>query len=175
MGGLVSSLGEMICGNLRICAYKIDLDSHYDHFLEVPPPELLLHRFLSIHSFLCVADMVEQLKAQFEEALQKYKEIENDREKYMNSRQQLESQLTENTLVKSEFEYLDEDAKVYKLIGACLVRQDIPEARANVDKRLEYINAEIKRVDESLSDFKEKADEQKAKLLELQQKLAAAK
>ncbi|EPB74982.1 prefoldin subunit [Ancylostoma ceylanicum] len=140
MGGLVSSLGEMICGNLRICVH-----------------------------------MVEQLKAQFEEALQKYKEIENDREKYMNSRQQLESQLTENTLVKSEFEYLDEDAKVYKLIGACLVRQDIPEARANVDKRLEYINAEIKRVDESLSDFKEKADEQKAKLLELQQKLAAAK
>ncbi|ETN73756.1 prefoldin subunit [Necator americanus] len=84
--------------------------------------------------------MAEQLKLQFEEALQKYKEIENDREKYINSRQQLESQLTENTL---EFEYLDEDAKVYKLIGACLVRQDILEAKANVEKRLEYITAEM--------------------------------
>ncbi|KAK6738096.1 hypothetical protein RB195_020290 [Necator americanus] len=122
-----------------------------------------------------VTVMAEQLKLQFEEALQKYKEIENDREKYINSRQQLESQLTENTLVKSEFEYLDEDAKVYKLIGACLVRQDILEAKANVEKRLEYITAEIKRVDDNLSDFKEKIETQKTKLLEIQQKLAAAK
>ncbi|VDM53683.1 unnamed protein product [Angiostrongylus costaricensis] len=105
--------------------------------------------------------MSEQLKAQFEQALQKYKEIESgewfgavqfvllflpkclDREKYISDRQQLESQLTENTLVKSEFDYLDEDAKVYKLIGACLIRQDIAEARVNVEKRLEYITAEI--------------------------------
>ncbi|KJH45482.1 prefoldin subunit [Dictyocaulus viviparus] len=119
--------------------------------------------------------MSEQLRLEFEQALQKYKEIESDREKYVSSRQQLESQLTENTLVKSEFEYLDEDAKVYKLIGACLVRQDITEARANVDKRLEYITAEIKRVDDNLSDFKEKAEAQKAKLFELQQKLSATK
>ncbi|KIH54118.1 prefoldin subunit [Ancylostoma duodenale] len=76
--------------------------------------------------------MVEQLKAQFEEALQKYKEIENGESLWF--------------LMLHEFEYLDEDAKVYKLIGACLVRQDIPEAKANVDKRLEYINAEIKAV-----------------------------
>nr|CDJ93540.1 Prefoldin beta domain containing protein [Haemonchus contortus] len=117
----------------------------------------------------------EQLKAQFEEALQKYKEIENDREKYISNRQHLESQLTENTLVKSEFDFLEEDAKVYKLIGACLIRQDIAEARANVEKRLEYINAEIKRVDDSLADSKEKAEAQKAKLLEMQQKFAAAK
>uniref|UniRef100_A0A0K0CT39 Tetratricopeptide repeat protein n=1 Tax=Angiostrongylus cantonensis TaxID=6313 RepID=A0A0K0CT39_ANGCA len=105
--------------------------------------------------------MSEQLKAQFEQALQKYKEIESgewfdavqfvlsffskclDREKYISDRQQLESQLTENTLVKSEFDYLDEDAKVYKLIGACLIRQDIAEARVNVEKRIEYITAEI--------------------------------
>ncbi|KAK6044407.1 hypothetical protein COOONC_18088 [Cooperia oncophora] len=65
----------------------------------------------------------EQLKAQFEEALQKYKEIEAG--------------------LFPEFDFLDEDAKVYKLIGACLIRQDIAEARTNVDKRLEYINAEM--------------------------------
>ena len=38
---------------------------------------------------------------------------------------------------------MDSDAKVYKLIGAVLVRQDLAEARVNVDKRLEYINAEM--------------------------------
>ncbi|KAJ1351040.1 hypothetical protein KIN20_006978 [Parelaphostrongylus tenuis] len=119
--------------------------------------------------------MSEQLKAQFEQALQKYKEIESDREKYISNRQQLESQLTENTLVKSEFDYLDEDAKVYKLIGSCLIRQDIAEARGNVEKRLEYITAEIKRVDDNLSDLKEKTEAQRAKLLELQQKFNAAK
>lgn len=38
---------------------------------------------------------------------------------------------------------MDTDAKVYKLIGAVLVRQELDEARSNVDKRLEFIESEM--------------------------------
>ena len=37
---------------------------------------------------------------------------------------------------------LDEDANVYKLIGAVLIKQDLVEAKSNVGKRLEFISNE---------------------------------
>lgn len=41
-----------------------------------------------------------------------------------------------------ELDLIKDESKVYKLIGSALVPQDIEEARANVNKRLEYIKAE---------------------------------
>lgn len=42
-----------------------------------------------------------------------------------------------------EFSVLNEDANIYKLIGPVLVKQDRAEAVMNVDKRLEFIEAEM--------------------------------
>lgn len=41
-----------------------------------------------------------------------------------------------------ELSLLEGDARVFKLIGPVLVPQDLEEARANVDKRMEYIASE---------------------------------
>ncbi|KAK6264490.1 hypothetical protein SCA6_019924 [Theobroma cacao] len=65
-------------------------------------------------------------------------------------------QLGENELVLKELDLLNEDANVYKLIGPVLVKQDLAEANANVRKRIEYISAELKRLDASLQDLEEK-------------------
>lgn len=46
-------------------------------------------------------------------------------------------------LAMQELELLDDDANVFKLIGPVLVKQDLAEAKANVNKRLEYITAEL--------------------------------
>ena len=71
--------------------------------------------------------------------------------------------------------------------GTCLIQifyfilllcaQDLEEARANVDKRLQYIEGEVKRNDSALSDLKKKQLEQKEvidgvqkSLIELSQK-----
>jgi prefoldin beta subunit len=40
-------------------------------------------------------------------------------------------------------ELLEEDGKVFKLIGPILIRQDLEDAKANVDKRLEFIKREL--------------------------------
>ena len=45
---------------------------------------------------------------------------------------------------------MEEDAAVYKLIGPALIKQDVTEAKANVDKRIEYITAEMTRSEKSV-------------------------
>lgn len=91
----------------------------------------------------------------------------------MAARQKLETQLTENNIVKEvtrrslslqdklvsglvllvlnkswcvslqELDLLESTNTVYKLIGPVLVKQDLDEAKATVTKRLEYINGEM--------------------------------
>ena len=46
-----------------------------------------------------------------------------------------------------ELDLLNEENKVYKLIGPALVSVDIVDAKQNVAKRLEFIEAEIKKID----------------------------
>ncbi|CAI2310842.1 unnamed protein product [Caenorhabditis sp. 36 PRJEB53466] len=113
----------------------------------------------------------------FEEEVAKLKLLEKDRDKYFKNRQEMEMKLTESKNVKAELDLMDADAKIYKLIGAVLVRQELEEARSTVDKRLEFIDSEIKRVEASISDISKKSNEQRDKVIGMQsvlQKLAAA-
>lgn len=63
--------------------------------------------------------------------------------KVLNQRRQLDGQLNENIMVKEELELLKEENDVFKLIGPVLVKQDLYEAKQNVDKRIDYIKAEL--------------------------------
>ena len=54
------------------------------------------------------------------------------------------SQFNENTLVKGELDLMDETGKVYKLVGPVMMDVDLEEAKQNVNKRLEFIETEIK-------------------------------
>lgn len=66
-----------------------------------------------------------------------------DYAKAVESRQRLDSQLQENKLVQDEFKLLKDDANIYKLIGPVLTKQDKTEAVTNVDKRIDFIQAEM--------------------------------
>ncbi|XP_039053097.1 prefoldin subunit 6-like [Hibiscus syriacus] len=80
-------------------------------------------------------------------------------------------QLGENELVLKELDLLNEDANVYKLIGPVLVKQDLAEANANVRKRIEYISAELKRLDGSLQDLEEKQHSKREAISKVQQRI----
>ncbi|KAG4163084.1 hypothetical protein ERO13_D01G149300v2, partial [Gossypium hirsutum] len=80
-------------------------------------------------------------------------------------------QLGENELVLKELDLLNEDANVYKSIGPVLVKQDLAEANANVRKRIEYISAELKRLDGSLQDLEEKEHSKREAILKVQQRI----
>lgn len=64
--------------------------------------------------------------------------------------------MLECTCELQELGLVDDDANVYKLIGPVLVKQDSVEAKTNVEKRLEFIGSELKRLDSQLQGIEEK-------------------
>merc|ERR1712170_218024 len=85
--------------------------------------------------------------------------LQKTQQKTLSARQTLDSQLNENKLVKEELDHLETGANVFKLVGPALIRQDLDEAKGNVDKRIEYISGELKRQDEALADLDKKQEE----------------
>ncbi|ORX58477.1 Prefoldin [Piromyces finnis] len=119
------------------------------------------------------------LEQQLEKAVKEYQDIQRDFTKTVTSRQQLESQKQENEAIQQEFKELKDDSVIYKMIGPVLVKQDRADATQNVDKRLEYINGEIKRIEKLIKDLEEKQEKKKNEVATLQlqfqqQKQAAA-
>lgn len=113
--------------------------------------------------------MAEAIQKKLKAEVEKYAQIQKDVSKSMSARQKLETQLTENNIVKEELDMLESTNTVYKLIGPVLVKQDLGEAKANVGKRLEYINGEIQRHDTMLKDMEKKSDQHREVLASLQQ------
>ncbi|VDK49208.1 unnamed protein product [Anisakis simplex] len=151
------------------CSSKLELRSTNFDFRIGGDTKILrgLSLYFCLRRQIMTASM-DPLKSRFEEELTKFKRLEKDRERNMLNRQQLEGQLTENSLVKTELDLLDDDATVYKLIGPVLVKQDLSEARQNVDKRIDYINTEIKRLEETMADAEKKQEEQRIALMKIQ-------
>ncbi|XP_060069731.1 prefoldin subunit 6-like [Ylistrum balloti] len=117
-----------------------------------------------------MADIQKKLQADIE----KYQQLQKDYQKVVSQRQQLDGQLNENTLVKEEFARLEEGANVYKMIGPVLVKQSIPEAKQNVQKRIDYITGELKRHEVSIKDFEKKQETCRESLAKYQQQLQQA-
>ncbi|XP_058810178.1 prefoldin subunit 6 isoform X2 [Phymastichus coffea] len=88
--------------------------------------------------------MVEEIKKNLQEEIENFKQVQKDYHKTLSRRQQLDSQMNENITVKEELNLLKVENKVFKLIGPVLVRQDLDEAKENVNKRMEFIKIEIK-------------------------------
>ena len=122
-------------------------------------------------------NVMEILQGKLQEELEKLQTAQKQQTAALAARQTLDSQLNENKLVKAEVDALEDSAKVYKLIGPALVRQEVKEAQGNVDKRIAYISGELKRQEESIKSFEKKQEEHRENLQNLQtqmQKLAQA-
>ncbi|BFG28103.1 hypothetical protein CerSpe_143770 [Prunus speciosa] len=111
-----------------------------------------------------------ELQRELEAKANDLSKIQKDISKNHQVRKKYTIQLGENELVLKELDLLSEDANVFKLIGPVLVKQDLAEARANVRKRIEYISAELKRLDTTLQDLDEKQNSKKETMLKLQQR-----
>ena len=122
-------------------------------------------------------NIMEIMQNQLQEGVEKLQSFQKQQQKTLSARQMLDSQLNENKLVKEEMDKVKSDTKVFKLIGPALVRQEVSEAKQNVDKRIEYITGELKRQDDMLADLEKQQDAEREKLQNLQtqmQKLAQA-
>ncbi|KAG0029684.1 hypothetical protein BGZ81_003519 [Podila clonocystis] len=114
------------------------------------------------------------LQRKFEAESAAYQTIQKDYSKAVESRQRLDSQLQENKIVQEEFALLKGDANIYKLIGPVLVKQEKAEAVTNVDKRIDFIQAEIDRVEKQLKELQEKTEKKRVELVQTQTMLQQA-
>ncbi|KAI5647307.1 hypothetical protein M9H77_33312 [Catharanthus roseus] len=112
-----------------------------------------------------------ELQRDLENKANDLSKLQKDVAKNHQVRKKYTIQLGENELVLKELDLLREDANVYKLIGPVLVKQDLAEARANVRKRIEYISAELKRLDATLQDLEDKQKSKQETVLKLQQRI----
>ncbi|CDH49677.1 prefoldin subunit 6 [Lichtheimia corymbifera JMRC:FSU:9682] len=108
------------------------------------------------------------LEAKLEAESKAFQQLQKELSSAIESRQRLDSQQQENEVVRKEFEHLEDDASVYKLIGPVLVKQEKAEAETNVKNRLELISKEIERVEKQLKDLTTKSEKKKAEIAELQ-------
>ncbi|KAF7227806.1 prefoldin subunit 6 [Nothobranchius furzeri] len=118
--------------------------------------------------------MADAIQKKLKAEVEKYAQMQKDVSKNMSARQKLETQLTENNIVKEELDLLDSSNTIYKLIGPVLVKQDLDEAKATVAKRLEYINGEVQRYETLLKDMEKKSEQHRELLTVLQQELQKA-
>lgn len=99
-----------------------------------------------------------------------YQTLNAEVQKLLATRQQLQSQVNENEMVLEELQRLSDDANVFKMIGPALIKQDPVEAKSNVNKRIEYIKAEIDRLDSQHKSLDAKKTAKENEIMNLQKK-----
>jgi len=117
---------------------------------------------------------LKELQMQLENQASALNKIQKDIGKNHQVRRQYTIQHGENEMVQKELELLEDDANVFKLIGPVLVKQDLAEAKANVNKRIEYITAELKRMDATLKTMEDQQNAKRDEVMKLQQRIQAA-
>lgn len=108
-------------------------------------------------------------KEAFEKLSLEFSNAQNQLSELMTARSQLETQYQENKIVLDEFQHLNEDSKIYKLTGPVLLPQQYEEAKLNVNKRIEFIEGEIKRVETKIEAQQKSIEESREKLVALRQ------
>jgi len=109
------------------------------------------------------------IRAKLEELAKEFQKLEAEGNQNHKSRQAFMQQQQETTMVKKELGMLKEgEDDVYKLVGPVLVKQDSAEAKANVDKRLEFIKGELARLDKQLESIDKRQIKKKEEIIKLQ-------
>eukprot|EP00928_Gymnodinium_smaydae_P059390 TRINITY_DN42701_c0_g1_i1.p1 TRINITY_DN42701_c0_g1~~TRINITY_DN42701_c0_g1_i1.p1 ORF type:complete len:129 (-),score=63.01 TRINITY_DN42701_c0_g1_i1:171-557(-) len=113
-------------------------------------------------------------KERMEKELEKFKAMQESLQKNYESRMSLVAQQQETELVKDEFENLEEDAVIFKLVGPVLVKQNSDDSKANVQKRLEYITGELDRSNKIIETAEKDIADKQQELVKMQQELQQA-
>ena len=112
-----------------------------------------------------------ELYKKYEFQIKEIESLEKEQSRIRIALSSFENKKNENSMVKSELGLLENDDVVYKLIGPILVKQEINEAKLQVDHRLEMINKEINKLDKNYRDNNSKIKENRKSLIEIQNKL----
>ena len=63
---------------------------------------------------------------------------------------------------------------MFKLVGPILVKQELGEAKVNVEKRLEFIKNELEKVQNNITEKEEEQAKSREKIIEIQKSMQAS-
>jgi prefoldin beta subunit len=86
----------------------------------------------------------------------------------------LTAQKSENESVKAEFLKMEPDAVIWKLVGPLLVKQDSSEALSNIEKRMEFIEAELTKAKTTIASFENEFETKRREFVQIQSELQTA-
>ena len=112
-----------------------------------------------------------ELYRQYEFKLKEIESLDKEQSRIRLGISSFENKKNENSMVKSELALLEEGDIVYKLIGPILVKQDIGEAKLQVDSRLEMIQKETNKLERNYRENAAKIKEKRKATFEIQNKL----
>ncbi len=70
-----------------------------------------------------------------------------------------------------ELDLLDNSSKVYKLVGPLLMAVELEDSRQNVEKRLQLIESELKKIDNNIAAKQKEQEALGDEIAKLQQQL----
>ncbi|GAM22553.1 hypothetical protein SAMD00019534_057280 [Acytostelium subglobosum LB1] len=114
---------------------------------------------------------IQALQETLLKAREEFDGLQKEIQKIAQARTTLLTQQNENELVKKEFDLLEEETNIYKLIGPVLFKQSKTEAETTITARLELISKNLKQVEVNYKDTEKKALDQRNKVFELQTKI----
>eukprot|EP01132_Coremiostelium_polycephalum_P005983 gene5983-7454_t len=120
---------------------------------------------------MAAATQMQQLQDQFVKARETFQDFETELQKLSGTRAKLLTQLNENEMVKKEFDLLEEDANIYKLVGPVLFKHSKSDAESNIKARLDMIDKHLKKTEADFKETEKKAIDQRNKVMELQNKI----
>merc|ERR1711934_1069102 len=130
-----------------------------------------LHLPATAASMATMPKEMQDAQKQLQGEVEAYKTAQAENQKLMAQSTQLSSQISENQMVEKELKLLEEDANVYKLVGPVLIPQDLLEAKANVAKRLEFMQGEKSKIESKMKENNELSEKVSAKVMAFQQKM----
>eukprot|EP00053_Salpingoeca_punica_P001204 m.32479 g.32479 ORF g.32479 m.32479 type:complete len:130 (-) comp10893_c0_seq1:139-528(-) len=118
---------------------------------------------------------IRSTEQQFFDEAARFEKLRDEVSKLTRVIEQYDSQLQENNLVKREMALLDGSDNIYKLVGPVLVKQNLDEARTNVDARIDFITKEMTKQEAVLKDTEDRQQALQEKLQRLQESLRKMK
>ncbi|UKZ76516.1 hypothetical protein TrVFT333_004222 [Trichoderma virens FT-333] len=107
-----------------------------------------------------------EVQAKLQSLSEEFQKLQQDLQSAVDSRQKLEGQRQENLGVQKEFENLDEDETIYKLVGPVLLKQEKFEAESTVKGRLDFIGGEI--LEDQIKETQGNIEKKKTEIIQIQ-------
>ncbi|OLL22812.1 Prefoldin subunit 6 [Neolecta irregularis DAH-3] len=99
---------------------------------------------------------------------QEYQKLQQDLSGAIDSLRTLQSQLTENQNVQTEFDRLEEGANIYKLESSVLRKKDAADAKMEVISRISFLKQQIEGLEKDIQAKQGKVKEKQNQLAQLQ-------